>query len=124
MTATYRAVEVSEPGKLRVVRRPVPEPATGQIRIRVEACGVCHTDAATVGAATPGLKLPRVPGHEVVGRVDAAGGGVSRWKVGERVGVGFFGGEDGVCEPCRRGDLVNCQNPVITGSTVDGATPR
>jgi len=115
MTASYRAVEVSEPGKLQVVERPVPEPAIGQVRIRVEACGVCHTDAATVSGTYPGLTLPRVPGHEVVGRVDAVGGGVSRWKVGDRVGVGFFGGEDGVCEPCRRGDLVNCQNPVIPG---------
>ena len=120
MTATYRAVEVYAPGKLHVVERLVPEPAVGQVRIRVEACGVCHTDAATVSGAYPGLKLPRVPGHEVVGRVDAVGGGVSKWKVGDRVGVGFFGGEDGVCEPCRRGDFVNCQNPVIPGATVDG----
>jgi D-arabinose 1-dehydrogenase-like Zn-dependent alcohol dehydrogenase len=66
------------------------------------------------------LKLPRVPGHEVVGRIEALGGGVARWKIGERVGVGFFGGEDGVCEPCRRGDIVNCQNAVIPGVTVDG----
>ena len=120
MTAKYRAVEVSEPGKLQVVERPVPEPGVGQVRIRVEACGVCHTDAATVSGAYPGLKLPRVPGHEVVGRVDALGGGVSKWKVGERVGVGFFAGEDGVCESCRRGDIVNCQNPVIPGANVDG----
>src|SRR5262245_64905374 len=90
MTAKYTAVEVSEPGKLQVVERPVPEPGVGQVRIRLEACGVCHTDAATVSGGYPGLKLPRVPGHEVVGRVDAVGGGVSRWKVGERVGVGFF----------------------------------
>ncbi len=120
MTASYRAVEVFEPGKLQVVERPVPEPAAGQVRIRVETCGVCHTDAATVSGTYPGLTLPRVPGHEVVGRVDAVGGGVSRWTVGDRVGVGFFGGEDGVCEPCRRGDFVNCQNPVIPGASVDG----
>jgi len=88
--------------------------------MRVEACGICHTDAATVTGAYPGLKLPRVPGHEVVGRIDALGSGVSKWTVGQRVGVGFFGGEDGVCEPCRRGDIVNCQNPVIPGVTVDG----
>src|SRR5437870_1072835 len=91
-----------------------------QVRIRVEACGVCHTDAATVSGTYPGLNLPRVPGHEVVGRIEALGGGVSRWQIGQRVGVGFFGGEDGVCEPCRRGDMVNCQNPVIPGVTVDG----
>jgi propanol-preferring alcohol dehydrogenase len=103
-----------------VVERPIPEPGTGQVRIRVEACGICHTDAATITGTYPGLNLPRVPGHEVVGRIDALGGGVSRWKIGQRVGVGFFGGEDGVCEPCRRGDIVNCQNPVIPGVTVDG----
>jgi len=120
MQGTYKAVEVSAPGVLRVVERPVSEPGGGQVRIRVEACGVCHTDAATVTGSYPGLNLPRVPGHEVVGRIEALGGGVSRWKIGQRVGVGFFGGEDGVCEPCRRGDIVNCQNPVIPGVTVDG----
>src|SRR6478735_811838 len=77
-------------------------------------------DAATVTGTYPGLKLPRVPGHEVVGRIDALGSGVSKWKVGQRVGIGFFCGEDGVCEPCRRGDIVNCLAPVIPGVTVDG----
>src|SRR2546427_9665962 len=120
MAATYKAVEVSAPGTLRVVRRSITEPGAGQVRMRVEACGVCHTDAATVTGSFPGLSLPRVPGHEVVGRIEALGAGVTRWKIGQRVGVGFFGGEDGVCEPCRRGDFVNCQNPVIPGVTVDG----
>jgi len=120
MKGTYKAVEVSAPGTLRVVGRPVPEPGAGQVRIRVEACGICHTDAATVTGIYPGLTLPRVPGHEVVGRIEALGSGVSKWKIGQRVGVGFFGGEDGVCEPCRRGDIVNCQNPVIPGVTMDG----
>jgi D-arabinose 1-dehydrogenase-like Zn-dependent alcohol dehydrogenase len=120
MASTYKAVEVSAPGNLRVVERPVPEPGPGQVRIRVEACGICHTDAATVMGAYPGLKLPRVPGHEVVGRIDALGSGVSKWKIGQRVGVGFFGGEDGTCEPCRRGDTVNCVNAVIPGVTLDG----
>src|ERR1700720_3728455 len=120
MKNTYKAVEVSAPGVLRVVERQVPEPGTGQVRIRVEACGICHTDAATVMGIYPGLTLPRVPGHEVVGRIEALGRGVSRWKIGQRVGVGFFGGEDGVCEPCRRGDMVNCQSPVTPGLTVDG----
>jgi alcohol dehydrogenase, propanol-preferring len=120
LSGTYKAVEVTEPGVLRVVDRPVSEPGAGQVRIRVEACGICHTDAATVTGTYPGLKLPRVPGHEVAGRIEALGSGVSRWRVGQRVGVGFFGGEDGVCEPCRRGDIVNCQNPVIPGVTVDG----
>src|SRR5438874_10759139 len=115
MRNTYKAVEVSAPGVLRVVERPVSEPGAGQVRIRVEACGICHTDAATVTGTYPGLALPRVPGHEVVGRIEALGSGVSRWKIGQRVGVGLIGGEDGVCEPCRRGDLVNCQNPLVFG---------
>src|SRR5438105_10659090 len=120
MKARYKAVEVSAPGTRRVVERPVSEPGAGQVRIRVEACGICHTDAATVMGIYPGLTLPRVPGHEVVGRIEALGSGVSKWKIGQRVGVGFFGGEDGVCEPCRRGDIVNCQNAVTPGVTVDG----
>ena len=120
MRDTYKAVEVYEPGKLRIVERSIPEPGPNQVRIRVEACGICHTDAATVTGTYPGLNLPRVPGHEVVGRIEALGSGVSRWKIGQRVGIGFFGGEDGVCEPCRRGDIVNCQNAVIPGVTVDG----
>src|SRR6516162_2793863 len=117
---TYKAVEVSAPGTLRVVERPIPEPGAGQVRIRVEACGVCHTDAQTVMGLYPGLTLPRVPGHEVVGRIEALGSGVSRWSIGQRVGVGLIAGEDGVCEPCRRGDMVNCQSPVTSGVTVDG----
>ena len=120
MKSTYKAVEVYEPGKLRVVERQVSEPGAGQVRIRVEACGICHTDAATVLGAYPGLTLPRVPGHEVVGRIEGLGAGVSRWKIGQRVGVGLIAGEDGVCESCRRGDPVNCQNPVTSGVTVDG----
>ena len=120
MSDTYKAVEVTKPGTLRVVERQIQKPGAGQVRIRVEACGVCHTDAATIEGVYPGLTLPRVPGHEVVGRIEALGSGVSRWKIGQRVGVGFFGGEDGVCEPCRRGDAVNCQNLVVPGITVDG----
>jgi propanol-preferring alcohol dehydrogenase len=102
MKSTYKAVEVSAPGILRVVERSVPEPGAGQVRIRVEACGICHTDAATVTGIYPGLTLLRVPGHEVIGRIEALGSGVSKWKIGQRVGVGLIGGEDGVCEPCRR----------------------
>src|ERR1700683_4156079 len=120
MARTYKAVEVSAPGKLRVVERTISEPGPGQVRIRVEACGICHTDAATVMGVYPGLTLPRVPGHEVVGRVDALGSGVSRWQIGQRVGVGLIAGEDGSCESCRRGDTVNCRNPVVLGVTVDG----
>src|SRR5260221_10303578 len=120
MKGIYKAVEVSSPGRLRVVERSVPEPGAGQVRIRVEACGICHTDSATVTGIYPGLTLPRVPGHEVVGRIEALGSGVSKWKIGQRVGIGLIAGEDGVCEPCRRGDTVNCQNPVVSGVTVDG----
>jgi alcohol dehydrogenase, propanol-preferring len=120
MKNTYKAVEVSAPGVLQIVERPVPEPGAGQVRIGVEACGICHTDAATITGIYPGLKLPRVPGHEVVGRIEALGSGVTRWKIGQRVGVGLIAGEDGVCESCRRGDAVNCQNPVVSGVTVDG----
>ena len=120
MKDAYKAVEVSAPGTLRVVERSIPNPGPGQVRIRVEACGICHTDAATVMGIYPGLILPRVPGHEVVGRIEALGSGVSRWKVGQRVGVGLIAGEDGICEQCRRGDTVNCQNPVTSGVTVDG----
>src|SRR6266478_3763321 len=89
MKSTYKAVEVYEPGKLRVVERQVSEPGAGQVRIRVEACGICHTDAATVMGVYPGLTLPRVPGHEVVGRIEALGAGVSRSKVGQRVPAGL-----------------------------------
>jgi alcohol dehydrogenase, propanol-preferring len=117
---TYKAVQVTKPGTLELVERPIAEPGAGQVRIRVEACGICHTDAATVTGAYPGLTLPRVPGHEVVGRIEALGSGVSKWKIGQRVGVGLIAGEDGVCESCRRGDAVNCQNPVVSGVTVDG----
>src|SRR6195256_4426245 len=120
MEDTYKAVEVSAPGVLRVVERQVSEPGASQVRIRVEACGICHTDAATVMGIYPGLTLPRVPGHEVVGRIEALGRGVSRWKIGQRVGVGLIAGEDGVCESCRHGDIVNCQNPVVSGVTADG----
>ena len=120
MRDTYKAVEVYESGRLQVVERSISQPSAGQVRIRVEACGICHTDAATVTGTYPGLTLPRVPGHEVVGRIEALGAGVSRWKIGQRVGVGLIAGEDGVCEPCRRGDIVNCRNPVVSGVNVDG----
>src|SRR5260370_3384585 len=120
MMRTYKAVQVREPGKLNQVELRIREPGLVQVRIRVEACGVCHSDAATVEGQFPSLTLPRVPGHEVVGRIDAVGLDVSNWKIGQRVGVGFFGGQDGQCQPCQRGDFVNCAHPVITGITADG----
>jgi D-arabinose 1-dehydrogenase-like Zn-dependent alcohol dehydrogenase len=120
MAKTYKAVEVAAPSNLRIVERPIPEPGEGQVLIRVEACGICHTDALTVEGEFPGLSLPRVPGHEVAGRIEAVGSRVSQWRVGQRVGVGFFGGSDGHCELCRRGDFMNCQRLTISGATVDG----
>jgi propanol-preferring alcohol dehydrogenase len=96
------------------------EPPPGSVRIRVEACGVCHSDVLTVEGVGPGLTFPRVPGHEVVGRIDAIGGAVDRWRPGQRVGVGFLGGYCGHCEPCRRGDFVNCQNQAVSGLHTDG----
>ncbi|HEY4381422.1 MAG TPA: alcohol dehydrogenase [Acidobacteriaceae bacterium] len=120
MGAMYKAVEISAPGIFRLVEKPVVSPGAGQVRIRVEACGVCHSDAGTVEAQLPGVVYPRVPGHEAIGRIEEVGQGGTAWKVGQRVGVGFFGGEDGTCETCRRGDTAYCQNPIITGVTSDG----
>src|SRR5205807_5205822 len=112
---SYKAIEVAAPGKLRIVERPIPEPADAPVLIRVEACGICHTDSLTVEGQFPGLSFPRVPGHEAAGRIEAIGSSVSQWRVGQRVGVGFFGGCDGHCELCRRGDFINCQTLTISG---------
>lgn len=120
MGAKYKAVEISAPGIFRLVERSIVSPGAGQVRIRVAVCGVCHSDAGTVEAQLPGIVYPRVPGHEAIGRIEEIGPGVTTWSVGQRVGVGFFGGEDGICETCRRGDTVYCQNPIITGATTDG----
>src|SRR3979490_824364 len=120
MRNTYRAMEVTSPGVFSLVERKIAVPSAGQVRIRVEACGVCHSDAATVEHQFPTLSQPRVPGHEVIGRIEEVGPGVTAWKVGHRVGVGFFGGEDGTCEACRRGETAYCQNAIMTGITTDG----
>src|SRR5579863_6049524 len=120
MGKTYKAVEITKPGTFRLVEKPVVGPGEEQVRIRVEACGVCHSDAGTVEGQLPGVVYPRVPGHEAIGRIEEVGRRVTTWKVGQRVGVGFFGGEDGTCETCRRGDTAYCQNPIITGVTSDG----
>ena len=119
MTATYKAIELSGPGKFSEVTKPLLDPGPGHVRIRVEACGVCHSDAATVEALFP-INWPRVPGHEVVGRIDALGFGVQGWALGQRVGVGFLAGFCGYCEFCRNGDLVNCRNQEYTGIHQDG----
>jgi D-arabinose 1-dehydrogenase-like Zn-dependent alcohol dehydrogenase len=120
MTKTYRAVQVTRPGRLEVVDRELTAPQPGKVRIRVEACGVCHSDALTVDGLSPDIRYPRVPGHEVVGKIDALGEGVSAWKLGQRVGVGFLGGYCGRCTPCRRGDFVNCENQPVSGVADDG----
>src|SRR5277367_1643468 len=116
---TYRAVQAVAPGKLELVQKPLTEPPPGHVRIRVEACGVCHSDSATVEGVLP-IQWPRVPGHEAVGRIDAIGEDVQGWTVGQRVGVGFLGGSCGYCEYCRDGDLVNCKNQSYTGVQEDG----
>jgi propanol-preferring alcohol dehydrogenase len=118
-TTTYRAVQVVSPGQWELTAKPVVEPPFGHVRIRVEACGVCHSDAATVDGAFP-IAWPRVPGHEVVGRIDALGEHVEGWTVGQRVGVGFLGGHCGHCGSCRAGDFVHCQHQGYTGVHTDG----
>jgi propanol-preferring alcohol dehydrogenase len=120
MDTTYRAVEITRPGVFNLVRKARSEPAADQVRIQVEACGVCHSDAATFDGLFPGIVYPRVPGHEVVGRIDALGSGVQGWAVGQRIGVGFLAGPCGYCEFCRNGDLVNCRNQQYTGVHNDG----
>ncbi len=116
-----RFVQVETAGApLELVTRDVPEPGVGEVRVRVEACGVCHSDSVTVDGLFPFISYPRVPGHEVVGKVDAVGVGVPQWKQGQRAGIGWYGGHCRRCEPCRRGDLVACQNPLIPGVTYDG----
>ena len=116
---TYRAVQAVGPGKLELTEKPLIDPPPGHVRIRVEACGVCHSDSATVEGVLP-IQWPRVPGHEAVGRIDALGDGIEGWSLGQRVGVGFLGGSCGHCLPCRSGDLVDCQNQGYTGVQNDG----
>ena len=116
---TYRAVQASAPGKLELVERPLTEPGHGEVRIRVQACGVCHSDAATVEGLFD-IQWPRVPGHEAVGRIDAVGPGVEGWAIGQRVGVGFLAGPCGYCRFCRNGELVACENQAFTGVQHDG----
>jgi D-arabinose 1-dehydrogenase-like Zn-dependent alcohol dehydrogenase len=105
---------------LEVVERDVPDPASRQVRIKVEACGVCHSDVITVTGAFPGIQYPRVPGHEVVGIIDAVGAEVPGWKKGMRVGVGWHGGHCGHCPSCRRGDFITCRNGQVPGISYDG----
>jgi len=113
--------QVSGPGAdFQVVEREIPEPQAGHVRIKVQACGVCHSDVLTKEGLWPGIQFPRVPGHEVAGIVDEVGAGVSAWRKGQRVGVGWHGGHDNTCRECRRGDFGNCQNMKIAGISYDG----
>jgi alcohol dehydrogenase/propanol-preferring alcohol dehydrogenase len=116
-----RVVQVTQPnGPFELVEREIPEPGAGQVRLKVEACGICHSDSLTREGTWPGVEYPRVPGHEVAGIIDAVGAGVVGWTAGQRVGVGWHGGYCGHCQPCRRGDFFACQWGQITGITYDG----
>jgi len=116
-----KAAQISKPGgDFEIVEREIPNPSAGEVRIKVQACGVCHSDALTKEGAWPGIQYPRVPGHEIAGIVDELGAGVTTWKKGQRVGVGWHGGQDNTCPSCRRGDFRNCRNLKIPGISYDG----
>jgi propanol-preferring alcohol dehydrogenase len=117
-----RVVQVTKPGgPLELVEREIPEPGPGFVRVKVQACGICHSDSLTKEGIWPGIVYPRVPGHEIAGIVDAVGTGVAGWTPGQRAGVGWYGGHCGYCDSCRRGDFVTCQIvPQIPGITYDG----
>jgi D-arabinose 1-dehydrogenase-like Zn-dependent alcohol dehydrogenase len=119
--AKMKAVQVPKAGAdFEIVEREIPQPGPGQVRVRVQACGVCHSDVLTKEGGWPGLTYPRVPGHEVAGVIDETGAGVTTWKKGQRVGVGWHGGQDGTCLACRRGDFANCVNAKVSGISFDG----
>ena len=117
-----RALQVAKAkGPLELVERDLPEPGAGQVRLRVQACGICHSDVLAKEGLFPGLRYPLIPGHEIAGIIDAVGPSVpAQWKVGKRVGVGWFGGHCGHCEPCRRDDMIDCRNLKIPGFSYDG----
>jgi len=119
--AKMKAVQVPKPGgDFEIVEREIPQPGAGQVRIRVQACGVCHSDVLTKEGGWPGLTYPRVPGHEIAGVLDELGRGIANWKKGDRVGVGWHAGQDGTCLACRRGDFANCPNAMVSGIHFDG----
>jgi len=121
MNQKMKAVQVPKPGAdFEIVERDIPQPGPGHVRIRVQACGICHSDVITKEGLFPGITYPRVPGHEVVGVIDELGADVKEWKKGGRVGVGWHGGHDSTCLACRRGDFVNCANGKICGISYDG----
>src|SRR5437588_635926 len=119
--AKMKVALVPKPGAdFEIVEREIPQPSAGHVRIRVQACGICHSDSLLKEGHWPGIQYPRAPGHEVAGIIDDVGSGVTGWKKGQRVGVGWHGGQDGTCLPCRRGDFRNCQNLKISGISYDG----
>ena len=119
--APMKVAQIAKPGAdFQIVEREIPTPDTGHVRIKVQACGVCHSDVLTKEGLWPGIQYPRVAGHEVVGIIDEVGAGVSEWTMGQRVGVGWHGGHDGTCIACRRGDFGNCRNMKIAGISYDG----
>jgi len=119
--APMKAAQIPKPGAdFEIVEREIPNPAAGEVRIKVQACGICHSDVLTKEGALPGIQYPRVPGHEVAGVIDEVGAGVAVWKKGQRVGVGWHGGQDNTCPSCRRGDFRNCRNLKIPGVSYDG----
>jgi D-arabinose 1-dehydrogenase-like Zn-dependent alcohol dehydrogenase len=121
MNTKMKAAQISKPGgDFELVERDIPEPAAGQVRVQVEACGICHSDTLVKEGLWPGLQYPRVPGHEIAGHINAVGDGVRNWKKGQRVGVGWHGGHDFVCNECRRGDFGMCVNRKVTGIDFDG----
>jgi D-arabinose 1-dehydrogenase-like Zn-dependent alcohol dehydrogenase len=121
MSTKMKAAQISKAGgDWELVERDIPEPSRGQVRVKVEACGICHSDALVKDGIWPGLQYPRVPGHEIAGRVDAVGDDVTSWAVGQRVGVGWHGGHCFVCDQCRRGDFAMCVNRKVTGIDFDG----
>jgi D-arabinose 1-dehydrogenase-like Zn-dependent alcohol dehydrogenase len=119
--APMKAAQISKAGgDFEIVEREIPKPGVGHVLIKVQACGVCHSDVLTKEGLWPGIQYPRVPGHEVAGVIEELGAGVSEWKMGQRVGVGWHGGQDGTCRSCRRGDFRNCENLKIAGISYDG----
>ena len=119
--AKMKAVQVPKPGAdFELVESEVPQPGPRQVRIRVQACGVCHSDVITKDGLFPGISYPRIPGHEIAGVIDEVGAGVNNWNKGERVGVGWHGGQDGTCPECRRGDFANCASAIVCGISYDG----
>ncbi len=116
-----KAAQIPKPGAdFELVEREIPKPGPGEVRIKIQACGVCHSDVFTKEGSWPGIQYPRVPGHEVVGTIDELSAGVSGWKQEQRIGVGWHGGHDGTCPACQRGDFRNCRNLKVPGISYDG----